>query len=628
MSQLSLLLLSYIFLGCMTLDDLHICPGKSLLQTSAHRNSERSVEVENAAAATDSYQTSSNVAESEGFRLTMGELFLILIGFMLLIGAYFCLKPASGKKNKKEAPTRPRTSEDAQSDASSSGDNHPDVAGSVERTWSQKKSAEFKFDHETSIAAYAFTEESDGEDFQLVGTDDVPVEREYNPMGIPLYIENHFRSWALLIQILGALAQFWGALGFMYWSLLYSTDELMDCEGYRPDEPHFTLVTHACHYTLACLRGFPILAANMILVLMVRTLMQTRIYYSMLREGYLVVFQNVPVMNTIWPWVIAISMLQGGLHFVLKAVFHPESHTVVMWLRLVRKFVLPGSIFFSMLSRYADVENTLVPLNHIAELEHTMEQDFSPWLANMKILNERVLAFDVRHRDVYEDTLADIGRSPTLKDIILNVIKNYGNAQGVWHTRMHRSWGLFRSLWPASLLLDHRLDTSDPDTHTWLLVCFILLSGCVITSLLSVYIFLSATSPDTWHLFARNIKSTFTHEAYEASPTTLGNLVTIIHAVAVVVLLVSTIHNMFYFCFTPDEVQRAMKKVVTGDALYDALDLPTEERDARRLKEALAESEKNTGFKGEVSRSKSSPTGFFGAMSESVSDATASLEGM
>jgi hypothetical protein len=256
-----------------------------------------------------------------------------------------------------------------------------------------------------------------------------------------------------------------------------------------------------------------------------------------------------------------------------------------------------------------------------------MEQDFSPWLANMKILNERVLAFDVRHRDVYEDTLADIGRSPTLKDIILNVIKNYGNAQGVWHTRMHRSWGLFRSLWPASLLLDRRLDTSDPDTHTWLLVCFILLSGCVITSLLSVYIFLSATSPDTWHLFARNIKSTFTHEAYEASPTTLGNLVTIIHAVAVVLLLVSTIHNMFYFCFTPDEVQRTMKKVVTGDALYDALNLPTEERDARRLKEALAESEKNTGFKGEVSM-KSSPTGFFGAMSESVSDATASLEGM
>merc|ERR1719253_2553242 len=156
------------------------------------------------------------------------------------------------------------------------------------------------------------------------------------------------------------------------------------------------------------------------------------------------------------------------LHFWLKATFDPNPRELhlVLYVRLVRKFVLPGSIFFSMLSRYADVENTLVPLNHIAELEHTMEQDFSPWLANMKILNERVLAFDVRHRDVYEDTLADIGRSPTLKDIILNVIKNYGNAQGVWHTRMHRSWGLFRSLWPASLLLDRRLDTSDPDTHT------------------------------------------------------------------------------------------------------------------------------------------------------------------
>lgn len=235
---------------------------------------------------------------------------------------------------------------------------------------------------------------------------------------------------------------------------------------------------------------------------------------------------------------------------------------MLIYIRLVRKFVLPGSIFFSLLFRYADVENTLVPLNHIAELEVTQEQDFSPWLAKLRIMNERVLAFDVRHRDVYQDCLADLGHLPALDDVMQNVLRNYENAKSIWHTRVHRSWGLFRSMWPAALLLDRRLDGTDPDTLSWLKVSMILTVGSGITSLLSIYLFFWGTSKDAWHLMADNIKSMLTGKEVTHSATTLGNVVTIVHALTIIILLVNVVHNMFYFSFSKKELEKFTHKVL------------------------------------------------------------------
>merc|ERR1719440_715569 len=108
----------------------------------------------------------------------------------------------------------------------------------------------------------------------------------------------------------------------------------MDCPDFSRKTPQSVFVGHACFYTVACLRGFPILAANMVLVLMIRILVQTRLYYSMLKMGYVLDFANSPVMRTIWPWACGISMFQGFLHFVLKAIYTPENGNVVfdtMW---------------------------------------------------------------------------------------------------------------------------------------------------------------------------------------------------------------------------------------------------------------------------------------------------------
>lgn len=413
-----------------------------------------------------------------------------------------------------------------------------------------------------SMANLAFKEESDAGDWLVDGSWEFSHQQplHYDPEGIPKYIEAHFNSWQLLLKVLGALAQFWAALAFMYWSLLHTKGELMECDAYPPSASYYIFVTHACHYTTACLQGFPVLAANMILVLMVRTLLQTRFYYSMLRLGNLVVFQSVPVIYTLWPWFIALSMFQGGLHFVLKAYFDPEEIHIFMFLRLVKKFALPGAIFFLVLFRYADVENTLVPLNHIAELEVTQDQDSSPWLANMQILNERVIAFDVRHRDVYSDTLADLGRLPGINDIVQNVMANYESSKGVWSTQIHRNWGLFRSMWPAQLMIDRRLDWNDKDTRSWLQVSSILVVGSTITSLLSVFSLLASTSRDSWLLVAANMKSIITKQQVTHTADMLGLLIIVGHAVTVIVLLYYTVLNMFYFSFSQAEIDKAVKK--------------------------------------------------------------------
>lgn len=386
----------------------------------------------------------------------------------------------------------------------------------------------------------------------------------YDSECIPKYIDEHFSSWKLLMQVTGYLAHFLGALAFMYWSLLASSEELMDCDAYPPSGANSFFVIHACHYTLACLQGFPVLTANIILVLMIRTLLQTRFYYSMLRSGFIVTFQASPIMYTMWPYVIGFSMLQGGLHFALKAWLEPDNLPFEVWARLLRKFVLPGSIFFSMLFKYADVEKTLVPLNRIAELDLSQAQNYRPWLANAKVVNERVIAFHVRHRDLYSDTMTDIGRAPRLRDLMQSVINSYESASRSWSARKDGSWGLFRSMWPAELLMNCQLDWNDKETRSWLQVSFIVAGASATLSLLSAYSLLAALSSDKWQIFAANIKSAIETRHVSHTATNLALVVNVCHAVLVIVLMVKAIRGMFYFSLTEGEAHETMKEASEG----------------------------------------------------------------
>lgn len=529
--------------------------GKSLLQAYSHRGTWRTAGLQNFTNAKDIYPTTA----FEG----LGQ-FCLCVFFVVLVGsAYLCCS-----RHTKHWGTGPC---DASSASAETRQESVPEGVSSETDASARRSA-------VLIESLAANDESDDGDW-VVGADDAgdSYPPNYDPDCIPKYIDEHFSSWKLLMAVAGSLAQFWGALAFMYWSLLFRSEELMTCNAYPVDGANAFFAIHACHYTLACLQGFPTLAANMILVIMIRTLLQTRFYYSMLRSGYIVVFQTLPIMKTMWPYVIGFSISQGALHFVLKAWFVPDGFALDVWARLVRKFVLPGSIFFSLLFRYADIENTLVPLNHIAELEVSQAQHFCPWLANAKVVNERVIAFEVRHRNVYAETMHDVGRPPTLHDIMQNVINNYESASQVWSTRSHRSWGLFRSMWPAELLWNRHLDWNDKDTRSWLQVATIIAGGSTVLSLLTVYSLLATLPSSDWHIFASNIRSSLETQHVHDTATNLRLVVTVCHAVVVIVLMVNAIRGMFYFSLSQAEKDLAKNPVSEAPAEVDrAEDKPCE----------------------------------------------------
>ena len=126
-------------------------------------------------------------------------------------------------------------------------------------------------------------------------------------------------------------------------------------------------------------------------------------------------------------------------------------------------------------------------LNRICEHDLTKDKRDCPWLSNIHVLNERLLAFDARHRDVVGATEHAIGKAPTINDIVQNMLDKYDNAYKYWSNRKHRNWGLFRSMWPASVFLDRRLDRRDRETRAWLTVFAILVAGCSLVSVGSMW---------------------------------------------------------------------------------------------------------------------------------------------
>jgi hypothetical protein len=362
------------------------------------------------------------------------------------------------------------------------------------------------------------------------------------------YIEEENTSWRLFFRIMLALGQVWGMLGLMYWSLLTKTDELMDCMK----QPHGPVVGHICTYTHACLRGFPIMAANVTLVLMIRILVQNRIYYSLLSLGHVIDFADTGVLHTQWPWLFVSSMIQGGAHLLLKMYFDPRPILLDHYLSLMRKFVIPGAIFMSFFLRYAEIENTLVPLNRICERDYTKDDRKFHSLAKMKALNERILAFDARHRDVVGDVW-DLNaargndKRPSLDDVFENLLSTYDKAAKTFYdTKKHYSWGFFRSLWPGAVLVDYRLDWHEPKTRSWLIVYTLLISGGCLVSFCSMCFFVASI----WRLLL--LGESYTVQGAGAGiffPTQhlLAIVVLLFHAVLVMYFLNCTIRGMFYF---------------------------------------------------------------------------------
>lgn len=504
-----------------------VCRGTSLLQTSSYSGSRRQANLEISLASDE--QTQKGTWSMVAFGTA--AIVLVIATFTAIM---FCFHHDVTEQSKE---IHPRALKHL----------HRRVSGSIGTE--STNSARSYTPRESTDAGDPPDDPSDDGDYDLseilgVGHVKGAVERT-NRVGdeVTKKIETSFGSWKLLQQILGALAQFWAALIFMYWSLLHNPEDLMNCNAHPNDQTYSVMVRHLCNYTYACLRGFPILAANMVLVLMIRILVQNRIYYSFLEVKLVVDFADSPIYYTYWPWLTGASIVQGGMHFLLKMWYDDSKIVYVTYVTIARRFVLPGFIFFSFLFRYADIENTLIPLNRIVEEDYTKNDRHCPWFAEVQAVYERVLAFDVRHYDVVGRTEAAIGRPPTIRDIIQNLADNYDHAHRGWQKRIHKRWGLFRSMWPAAVLVDSRLDRSDPDTRAWLQVFAILLGGSLLTSGYSIYsLFRSGSDAVASGWVLKDNRETIAVD----TEALLIDVVLVWHALFIVLFLYNSVRNMFY----------------------------------------------------------------------------------
>jgi hypothetical protein len=405
--------------------------------------------------------------------------------------------------------------------------------------------------------------DSDDKDMAGVSTEELftstvrLVERAtYDDQAVVQFIEDNFGPWSLMFKIISLLVRFWGVLAIMYWSLMHgSNGALMDCN----DPGHTQFVRHACKYTVGCLYAYPILCANMTLVLMVRVLVQMQFYYSMLKQGCVVNFVTIHIMWTPWPWICVLSMLQGGLHFVLKT-YHEhlnlfDLNTLQTCAHASSKFVIPGLLFMSFFPAYADIDRLLVTLNCIAEQDYTRNNRKCPWLADVEILNERVLCRDVRNNDVHRRTRRKAGKeSATIGEVVRNLKENYEVMHETWvktwrlksQSREQKEW-VFRAMWPAAVLTNKRMDVQDPETWQWVCVIALMLTCSSLVSLMSLVVLLLCCE-SSGSLLSEVLWRTLRTGGLKAIPTDaiLGNAVLISHCLIVCFFLYRSIWGMFY----------------------------------------------------------------------------------
>jgi len=183
-----------------------------------------------------------------------------------------------------------------------------------------------------------------------------------------------------------------------------------------------------------------------------------------------------------------------------------------------------------------------------------------------------VLAFDAGTRDVIGETEAAIQKAPTIADVVQNMISHYDTSYSLYMKQTHNEWGLFRSMWIASVLLDRRLDRQDDDTRSWFMVFAILVAASALTSAMSIYALFCGASSTAWNSLASVFASALKGGISSVDPgSLLAHLVLIVHALLIVVFIHHALRNMFKHTWEKhvhsiEKVEKELSKEVSAAA--------------------------------------------------------------
>lgn len=271
----------------------------------------------------------------------------------------------------------------------------------------------------------------------------------------------------LLITVLVVVGNQIFYLMLITMNVVYSRDYLMECNPNTVGYPTATL----CEWTKAHVRCFPILGLKVSALVTSRMLLQHRVYYQMLKRGALVDFEDFSPFNDPLFWVLITDLLLALLHFVFliwhltglsvatveaKDLANPKfledaSQTAAF-------YVVPAVVFLSFLYKAYDTEQSLLPLSKYFDEDPEAARAN---LSRMKMLPEakcaQVLSSDFWGRLEAVHSKGDLGidEDVVFAAFIEKAAEDY--TEDDEEVEALSRWRLVSTLWPAKLLLTHRI---------------------------------------------------------------------------------------------------------------------------------------------------------------------------
>jgi len=278
--------------------------------------------------------------------------------------------------------------------------------------------------------------------------------------------ESQGDPWKLFITAGMSVSKNVLAVMLLFYAMGLNREQLLAC-----DARVLSMFTAcACEYTKAFLRTFALLAINMSLTVAMRIILQQRIYYGMLKAGALLDFGTVKVLSDPTFWLLAISLLHGILHFVLK-YYSTEAFRTATWRddfselkQVCKSFIAPACIFLVFFYSSWDIEASLVPLNKYFEEDWEAAKHA---LGSITPVDENVLWQLVEEHDVVAQA-----EQPHIRAVYRALVKEYPICAD-------RSPGepklWFNEMWPARILLDPRLEDEDSQGFRRMFAVFLVL---------------------------------------------------------------------------------------------------------------------------------------------------------
>lgn len=238
-----------------------------------------------------------------------------------------------------------------------------------------------------------------------------------------------------------------------------------------------------CECSKASMRCFPLLAIVVSLIIAKRGLIRHRMFYEMLRRGYMLDFTTAsPLTDPLFIFLI-LGITLGSMQLVLIYLHTPPEKFMAAAQATGVTYFAPAGAFLAFLAQAYDTESQLLPFSKY------MDED--PVTARKTLSKMPVVPEDVASAAVHQGLCFPKGKEDHTIDECLaqlvtvtgagigldlkSVPELMGDVEGGHGGKAGSSVGFVAEMWPAVLLLDRRVIDTDSVTFkkVWNGVCAI-----------------------------------------------------------------------------------------------------------------------------------------------------------